>query len=110
MPYIETIETSIAENKIMAQTARSQRIEARIAPDVLATVRHAVDIKGCSLSSFIVAAVEDAARRVIEENQIVRLSVEDQRRFAEALLDKDAKPAPAMVRAAQNHKRLFGES
>ena len=93
----------------MAQVPRSERIEARIAPDALATVRRAAEMEGRSLSDFVVAAAEHAARRTIEDLQIVRLSADDQLRFVESLLNEDAQPAPAMARAAESHKRLFGE-
>lgn len=92
----------------MPQTARSERIEARITPDALATVRLAAEMQGRSLSDFIVTAAEQAARQTIEELQIVRLSADDQRRFAEALLTDKTEPAPAMKRAAARHQRLFG--
>lgn len=66
-------------------------------------------MQGRSLSDFVVQAVEQAARRTIEELQIVRLSAEDQARFVEALLNEDAEPAPAMRRAAENHAKFFEE-
>jgi uncharacterized protein (DUF1778 family) len=51
------------------------RIEARVAPDVLAVVKRAAEIQGRSLSDFVVAAAQDAARRAIEEAHLIRLSV-----------------------------------
>ena len=93
----------------MSQPARSERLEARIAPDALATVRRAAQMQGRSLSDFVVAAAESAARTAIAEAQVVRLSTEDQIRFVEGLLG-DEPPAPAMVRAHDHHRRLFGEA
>ena len=93
----------------MPQPVRSERLEARIAPDALATIRRAAQMQGRSLSDFVVTAVEAAARTAIAEAQVVRLSTEDQVRFVEALLDDEA-PAPAMVRAHDRHRRLFGEA
>ena len=89
--------------------ARSERIEARIAPDMLATVRRAAEMQGRSVSDFVVTAAEQAARKTIEDLSLVRLSAEDQLRFVEALLDDDAQPAPAMERAAERHRRLLAE-
>ena len=88
---------------------RTARVEARIAPDALAVVRRAAEIQGRSLSDFLVAAALKDAHRTIEEAQIVRLSVEDQRRFAEALLNPPPL-APAMERALQAHARLVREA
>jgi len=47
------------------------------------------------------------ARRTIEETEILRLSVEDQRRFAEAILNPP-EPTPALRRAFARHRELFG--
>ncbi|MEZ5848071.1 MAG: DUF1778 domain-containing protein [Geminicoccaceae bacterium] len=93
----------------MSQPVRSERIEARIAPDILATVRRAAEMQGRSLSEFVVAAAEQAARRTIEDLQIVRLSADDQLRFVESLLNEATQPAPAMKRAAERHQHLFKE-
>lgn len=88
-----------------ADTPRTARVEARIAPEALAIVRRAAELQGRSLSDFLVAAALKDAQRTIEEAQIIRLSVEDQQRFAELLLDPPPL-APAMERARQSRKRL----
>jgi uncharacterized protein (DUF1778 family) len=87
-------------------STRTARIEARIAPDTLAIVKRAAELQGRSISDFVVAAAQDAARKTIEETQIIRLSVEDQRAFAAAILDPPA-PSAALVRAAEAHRRLI---
>jgi hypothetical protein len=46
--------------------------------------------------------------RAIEETQIIRLSVDDQRIFAEAILNPLA-PTPSLIGAAEVHKLLFRE-
>ena len=89
--------------------SRTARVEARIAPDALAVVRRAAEIQGRSLSDFLVAAALKDAHRTIEEAQIIRLSVDDQQRFAEALLNPPPL-APAMKRALEAHRRLVRES
>ncbi len=90
------------------EPSRTARIEARIAPDALAVVKRAAEIQGRSLSDFVVAAAQEAANRTIEETQIIRLSVEDQRAFAEAILHPP-EPTPALLRAAEAHRRLVRE-
>ena len=73
---------------------RTTRIEARIAPDALAVVKRAAEIQGRSVSDFVVAAAQEAAHRAIEETQIIRLSVEDQRMFAAAILNPHRRTTP----------------
>jgi uncharacterized protein (DUF1778 family) len=87
------------------ESTRTARLEARIAPEALAVVRRAAEIQGRSVSDFVVAAAHEAAQRTIEETQILRLSVEDQHRFAEALLNP-APLTPAMERAVERYRAL----
>jgi uncharacterized protein (DUF1778 family) len=70
--------------------SRSARIEARIAPDALVMVKRAAELQGRSVSAFVVAAAQEAARRLIEEIHNIRLSVEDQQRFVDLLLNPPA--------------------
>lgn len=91
----------------MAQeTPRTARLEARIAPEALAIVKRAAEMEGRSLSDFIVSAAQEAARRTIEDNHIIRLSVEDQQRFVDMLLNPP-EPADALKRARQAHSDLI---
>ncbi len=88
---------------------RTAVIETRIAPEALAVVKRAAEILGRSVSDFIAVAAQDAAHRAIEESHVIRLSVEDQRRFAECLLNPP-KPKPALARAKKAHARLIEKS
>lgn len=87
-----------------AQT-RTARIEARIAPDGLTIVRRAAELQGRSVSDFVVAAAQEAAARVIEEAQVIRLSVADQQALFDAIQDPPP-PSDALIRAAEAHRRL----
>lgn len=89
--------------------ARTTRVEARIAPDVLAVVRRAAEIQGRSLSDFLVVAAQEAAYRTIEDAQIIRLSLEDQQRFVDVLLNPPA-PSAALNRAARAHRKLIAST
>lgn len=104
VPYIR-----LMENETPPTRTRSERIEARVAPDVLAIVKRAAAMQGRSLSEFVTAAAEQAARRTIEDGTIIRLSAEDQVRFVAALLEP-ASPAPAMLRARDHRRALTGDS
>ena len=88
------------------EQTRTTRLEARITPDALAVVKRAAEIEGRSVSDFVVAAAREAAHRTIEETHLIRLSVEDQRRFVELLLDPPA-AVPALERAKKAHARLI---
>lgn len=88
---------------------RTARVEARIAPEALAFVRRAAELQGRSVSDFLVAAALKDAQRTIEDAQIIRLSVDDQQRFADLLLNPPTL-APAMKRALKARKRLIASA
>ena len=91
------------------QARRSARIEARIAPDALRVVKWAAELQGRSISDFVVAAAQEVAHRTIDEAQVIRLSIQDQQRFVELLLNPPAL-APALKRAKKAHARLIASS
>lgn len=91
------------------EPARTARIEARISPEALAFVRRAAQIQGRSVSDFVTAAAQDAAQRTIEATQVIRVSLDDQRAFVEAILDPP-EPTPALRRAFQRRRELIQTS
>ncbi|MGI4813551.1 MAG: DUF1778 domain-containing protein [Janthinobacterium lividum] len=89
----------------MASLPSNARLEARISTDLHALLKRAAEIQGRSLTDFVVSAVQDAAERAIEKAEIVRLSIADQQRFADALLSPPA-PNAALKRAFARHRKL----
>lgn len=83
-------------------TEKTSRLEARLPTSVYATLKRAAELKGRSLTDFVVSAAHDAAQRAIEEESLIRLSAEGQRRFAEALINPPA-PNAALKRAKRLH-------
>ena len=88
---------------------RTSRIEARIAPEVLLLVKRAAELQGRSVSDFVIVAAREAAQRTIEDSHLIRLSVEDQNRFANLLLNPP-EPSDAMKRGKEAHGRLIREA
>lgn len=87
-------------------TASTARLEARISPDLQKMLKRAAEIEGRTLTDFVITAVQDAAQRAIEQAEVIRLSLADQQRFAEALLSPP-EPAPALQRAIARHDKLL---
>ncbi len=83
------------------------RLEARLPADVHALLKRAAEVQGRTLTDFVVTAAREAAIRAIAEVEIIRLSAQDQRIIAEAILNPP-EPAPALRRAFVRRKKLFG--
>lgn len=82
------------------------RLEARISNDLHSMLKRAAELQGRTMTDFVVAAVQDAAQRAIEQAEIIRLSMADQECFAQALLSPP-EPTPALVRAFARRSKLL---
>ena len=91
-------------NRGTADTTRDARLEARVSTAQKCLLQQAAALSGCTLSEFVVASAQDAARRVIAEHESIRLSREEQLAFVEALL-QPPEPNARLKRAAKAYLR-----
>ena len=74
----------------------SARLEARISADLHAMLKRAAELQGRTMTDFVVSAVQTAALQAIDQQEVIRLSLTDQERFADALLSPPrGSPCPA---------------
>lgn len=90
----------------MQNVAQTARLEARISPDLHKMLKRAAELQGSSVTQFVVTAVQKAAAQAIEEAEVLRLSLADQRCFADAL-GNPPPPSPALKRAFAKHRTLL---
>lgn len=88
------------------ESQRTARVEARIAPDSLEIIRRAAEIQGRSISDFIVAAAQEAARKAVEDIEVLRLSRQAQEQFAALLINPPA-PTAALAKAFKRHRSMI---
>lgn len=79
------------------------RLEARLPEHVLDLLKEAASLQGRTLTDFVVGAAHDAARKVVTEMQTIKLTREEQIRFAEALL-APPRDVPKLREALERHK------
>jgi uncharacterized protein (DUF1778 family) len=103
LPYCMQIQ----EDFIMPTVLSTARLEARISTDLHTMLKRAAELQGRTMTDFVVAAVQDAAQRAIEQAEVMRLSLADQSCFAQALLSPP-KPTPALKRAFARRRKLLG--
>ncbi len=90
----------------MPATISSARLEARISTDLHSMLKRAAELQGRTMTDFVVAAVQEAAQRAIEQAEVIRLSLADQERFAQALLSPP-QPSPGLQRAFARRSKLL---
>ena len=67
--------------------ARAQRLETRVTAEQKALIERAAALQGRTVADFVLTSVQNAARRVIEAQQQIELSVRDSEAFVDALLN-----------------------
>lgn len=90
----------------MPSVVSTARLEARISADLHALLKRAAETQGRTVTDFVVAALQDAAQRAVEQAEVIRLSRADQECFAQALLSP-SQPAPAVKRAFARRRKLL---
>jgi uncharacterized protein (DUF1778 family) len=104
MPYSVGSEVAMLES-----TAKTARLEARITPDLQALLKRAAELEGRSVTDFVITAARAAAEQRVEQEQVIRLTLEDQQVFVESILNPP-EPTPALRRAFRRHRDLITES
>lgn len=88
------------------EETKTTRLEAQLPEWVHTLLRQAAALQGRSVSDFVVSAAREAAERTIADHEVIKLSVNDQERFADQLLSPPP-IAPALERAATLHRDLI---
>ena len=71
---------------------RSERLEARVTAEQKALIQRAADLEGRSVTDYVLASVQDAAKRTVESHETIVLGAADSRAFVDALLDPPPMP------------------
>ncbi len=90
----------------MPAALSTARLEARISTNLHSMLKRAAELQGRTMTDFVVAAVQDAAQRAIEQAEVIRMSQKDQECFAQALLSPP-QPVPALERAFAHRRKLL---
>jgi uncharacterized protein (DUF1778 family) len=87
--------------------SRSARLEARISVEQKTMLQQAAALSGRTLSEFVVASAQEAASRVIQEHETIRLSRTDKMAFVSALLNPP-RPNVRLRKAAAAYRKQMG--
>ncbi|MES9856672.1 MAG: DUF1778 domain-containing protein [Sedimenticola sp.] len=82
--------------------AKHDRIDFRVSEEIKAQFVDAADASGMNLSTFMVAAAQVQAVRVLHQQQAIPLSDRDRDLFL-AALDRPVRPMPKALRKAKAH-------
>lgn len=77
-------------------TSKSERLNLRVSPDALVTVREAATIQGQDMTSFVVGAALERARAVLAEDRLLRLTPHEVNQLERAL-DREPEVIPQLA-------------
>jgi uncharacterized protein (DUF1778 family) len=87
--------------------SRGARLEARVSVQQKAMLQQAATLSGRTLSEFVVASAQEAASRVIQQHETIRLSRAEQIAFVRALLNPPP-PNARLRKAAAAYRTQMG--
>lgn len=83
---------------------KGDRLEARVSAEQKDLLQRAANLQGRTLTEFLVSSAQAEAERVIQEHDVIRLSVRDSQHFASLILDPP--PPNDRLRAAMRRHML----
>lgn len=86
---------------------KEERIETRLPAEAKQQIEHAAALQGRSVSDFVVQAALDQANKVIEQQRIIRLTVEESIALAEIMM-AEPKANKKAVAAIRRYKATMG--
>lgn len=88
--------------------AAMERLEARLPREQKQLFQRAAELRGVTLTDFVIGTLQEAAIRTVEDHNVIRLAVEDQKTFVNALMNPPA-PNEALRKAAQRYRKLVAQ-
>lgn len=89
------------------EKSRNARLEARVSSDQKDFFQHAATLSGRTLSELVIDSTQEAATKIVQEHEVIRLSREEQVAFVSALLSP-SEPGARLKRAVQGYRLKAG--
>lgn len=88
---------------------RTDRVDLRVEPSVKQRWQRAADLLGVPLASFVTMATAERADQTIRDQAMLVLTPEESEWFINLLMQPPREPSEALLRAAKQHRELFGD-
>lgn len=88
----------------MPTTTKTERLEARVPVALKKVIQHAANLQGRTLTDFVIASLDKAARETVREHEVISLSAADSLRVAKLLITPP-RPNAALRKAAARHRK-----
>lgn len=86
---------------------RNARLEARVSSEQKDLFQRAANLTGRTLSELVIDSTQEAAAKIVQAHEVIRLSREEQVAFVTALLTP-SEPGPRLQQAVQSYRQKAG--
>ena len=86
---------------------RNARLEARVSSDQKDHFQRAATLTGRTLSELVIDSTQEAAAKIVQEHEVIRLSRQEQVAFVSALRTP-SEPGARLKRAVQSYRQKAG--
>jgi uncharacterized protein (DUF1778 family) len=90
----------------MPAMPKLERLEARVTREQKHLIEHAAELEGRSITDFVVASAQSAAKQVIQDHEILKLTARDREVFVQALLNPP-RPTNKLRQAVRRYREEF---
>ncbi len=88
----------------MPARTKTERLEARVPVALKKVIQHAANLQGRTLTDFVIASLDKAARETVREHEMITLGTADSLRVAKLLIDPP-KPNAVLKKAVERHRK-----
>lgn len=93
--------------RLQKRRKKQERLEARVSPAQKRLLERAANLRGTSLTDFVLTSAQEAATKTIKDFEIPTLCDEAREVFIKALMNPPA-PNERLRRAADHYKKCMG--
>jgi len=93
----------------MLQQRESERISAKVTAPIYRKLEKAAEIRGATISQFLVQAAVEKAELVIEQDKTIRLTMRDAEVFFEAI-ENPPPPNEKLLNAMREYQESFPDA
>jgi uncharacterized protein (DUF1778 family) len=98
----------VLKRRSASRSRKQQRLEARITPEQKRLIERAAELRGTTVTEFVIASAQQAAADTIEHFEVLTLRDQARKVFVNAILNPPL-PNEAARAAARRYKAQLGE-
>ncbi|KTC91774.1 Uncharacterized protein conserved in bacteria [Legionella cincinnatiensis] len=85
---------------------KAERLEARLSREQKELIQHAADLLGRSLTDFVINSLQEEAKKIIREHEIITLTARESKNFVNSLLNPP-EPNVALNKAVKRYNSFI---